>query len=56
MHRRQNTQEDTRYRVLAILEKQPTISQRQLASALGISLGAVNYSVEIKLADPLILP
>jgi EPS-associated MarR family transcriptional regulator len=38
-------QEDTRFRVLALLEKSPDISQRDLAKALGISLGGVNYSL-----------
>ena len=38
-------QEDTHFRVLALLEKNPDISQRDLAKALGISLGGVNYSL-----------
>ena len=38
-------QEDTHFRVLALLEKSPDISQRDLAKALGISLGGVNYSL-----------
>ena len=38
-------QEDTHFRVLALLEKNPDISQRELAKDLGISLGAVNYSL-----------
>jgi len=35
--------ENVRFRVLRILEKNPDLSQRQIASALGVSLGAVNY-------------
>ena len=38
-------QEDTHFRVLAILERNPDISQRELAKALGISLGGVNYAL-----------
>ena len=38
-------QEDTHYRVLALLERSPDISQRELAKELGISLGGVNYSL-----------
>ena len=38
-------QEDTHYRVLALLERSPDISQREMAKELGISLGGVNYSL-----------
>ena len=38
-------QEDTRFRVLALLEKTPDISQRKLAKQLGVSLGGINYSL-----------
>jgi EPS-associated MarR family transcriptional regulator len=38
-------QEDTHFRVLALLERNPDISQRDLAKALGVSLGGVNYSL-----------
>lgn len=38
-------QEDTHFRVLAMLEKNPDISQRDLAKALGVSLGGVNYAL-----------
>jgi EPS-associated MarR family transcriptional regulator len=38
-------QEDTHFRVLALLEKTPDISQRELAKQLGVSLGGVNYSL-----------
>ena len=37
--------EDTHYRVLALLERSPDISQRELARELGISLGGVNYAL-----------
>ena len=34
---------DTNYHVLNLIEQNPELSQRQLASELGISLGKVNY-------------
>jgi EPS-associated MarR family transcriptional regulator len=46
MTRTQSTKDDIRYRVLALLEKQPAMSQRELARALGISLGGVNYCLK----------
>ena len=33
------------YRVLAMVEANPTITQRALAAALGVSLGRVNYGL-----------
>jgi len=38
-----NSKEDTRFRVLRLLQETPDITQRQIAEALGISLGGVNY-------------
>ena len=35
--------EDTRFRVLRLLEDQPDLTQREIAKQLGISLGGVNY-------------
>lgn len=35
--------DDLRYRLLRLIEDNPNLSQRQLASSLGISLGKVNY-------------
>ncbi len=35
--------DDVRFRVLRVLEDQPDLSQRQIASELGVSVGAVNY-------------
>ena len=37
--------EDTHYRVFKILEANPDISQRELADALGVSLGKANYCI-----------
>ena len=38
-------QEDTHFRVLALIEKNPELSQRDLAKELGVSLGGVNYAL-----------
>jgi EPS-associated MarR family transcriptional regulator len=35
--------DDVRFRVLRVLQSDPGLSQRQIAVALGVSLGAVNY-------------
>lgn len=35
--------DDVRFRVLRILQDSPDLSQRQIAGALGVSVGAVNY-------------
>lgn len=37
------TPDDIHFRVMRLIERNPELSQRQLADALGISLGAVNY-------------
>ncbi len=37
------TADETHYRIFRLIEAQPDITQRQLAQALGISLGKVNY-------------
>lgn len=38
--------EDTHLKVLKLLEQNPRITQRQLASELGFSLGKVNYCLK----------
>ncbi len=35
--------DEIHYRIFKLIEAQPEISQRQLAKALGVSLGKVNY-------------
>ena len=35
--------DDTRFRLLRLLEDQPDLSQREISKELGLSLGAVNY-------------
>lgn len=37
------TAEETHYRIIKLIEARPDITQRQLAQALGISLGKINY-------------
>jgi len=39
----QQQQEDIRFRVLRLLQGDPNCSQRDIAKALGVSLGGVNY-------------
>ena len=38
-------EDQTRYHILRLLERNPQISQRQLANELGMSLGKTNYCV-----------
>jgi EPS-associated MarR family transcriptional regulator len=37
---------DVHFRVLYLLEEQPSLTQRELAEKLGISLGGVNYCLK----------
>lgn len=46
--------DETRYKLLKLLENNPNISQRQLADALGISLGKVNYCLKALIEKGLI--
>ncbi len=39
-------QDDTRFRVLRLIEENPEMSQRQIADELGVSLGGVNYCLK----------
>lgn len=41
--RKAQLQEDTRFRVLRLLEENPEMSQRELAEAVGISTGSAHY-------------
>jgi len=38
--------DETRYRILKLLESEPHASQRRIADELGISLGRVNFCVQ----------
>jgi EPS-associated MarR family transcriptional regulator len=41
--RRAKLQEDTSFRLMQLLHDNPHISQREMAKALGISFGGINY-------------
>ncbi|MBO6867997.1 MAG: MarR family EPS-associated transcriptional regulator [Thalassococcus sp.] len=41
--KRTKVQEDTHFRVLRILQKNPNMSQRDLASSVGVSVGGIHY-------------
>ena len=41
--RRTNLQEDTHFRVLRLLQENPEMSQRELAAAVGVSVGGMHY-------------
>jgi len=38
--------EETHYHVLKLIEKNPSITQRELASELGVSVGKANYCMK----------
>jgi len=46
MNRRAKTQEDTKFRVMRLLEENPDLTQRELAEKLGISVGGLNYCLK----------
>ena len=46
--------EQTRYRLLKLLEENPELSQRQLAEALGVSVGKVNFCLHALLERGLV--
>ena len=46
--------DDAHYKVLKIIEQHPTISQRELAGELGVSLGKTNYCLKALLEKGLI--
>ena len=41
--KRSKLQEDTHFRVLRLLQENPEMSQRELAAAVGVSVGGVHY-------------
>ncbi|HEY8608880.1 MAG TPA: MarR family EPS-associated transcriptional regulator [Noviherbaspirillum sp.] len=49
-----NQQEDIRFRLLRMLQENPNLSQRDLAEALGVSLGKANYCLQSLLEKGLI--
>ena len=52
--RQTRQQEDTRFRLMQILHAKPDISQREMAKALGISFGGVNYCLNALIAKGLV--
>ena len=46
--------EDTRFRVLRLLEENPEISQRELAATVGISVGSAHYVIKALLERGLV--
>jgi len=44
--RQAKLQEDTYFRVMRILQKNPDLTQRELAERLGISVGGLNYCLK----------
>ena len=44
--RQARLQEDTDFRILRLLQAQPDLSQRELATHLGLSLGGLNYCLK----------
>lgn len=49
-----DSKEDTQFRVLRLLQESPDITQRQVAEALGISLGGANYCLRALVSKGLI--
>lgn len=47
-------QEDVRFRILRLLQENPQLTQRELAEALGVSLGKANFCVRALLDKGLI--
>jgi EPS-associated MarR family transcriptional regulator len=46
MNQRSRTrQEDSHFRILRLLQEEPTLTQRELSERLGISLGRLNYCI-----------
>lgn len=41
--KRAKLQEDTHFRVLRLLQENPEMSQRELAAAVGVSVGGIHY-------------
>ena len=46
--------EELHYRIIKLIEQNPEISQRQLAKAMGVSLGKANYCIKAVLEKGLI--
>jgi EPS-associated MarR family transcriptional regulator len=45
LNNREKIQEEARFKILRLLHENPELTQRELGERVGISLGAVNYSL-----------
>ncbi len=45
LKKREKIQEEARFKILRLLHENPELTQRELGERVGISLGAVNYSL-----------
>ena len=45
-NRQENKREDLDFRILSLLQENPNITQREIAGAVGISLGSINYCLK----------
>lgn len=45
--KRTKLQEDTHFRVLRLLQENPEMSQRELAAAVGVSVGGMHYVLNV---------
>lgn len=45
-NKQEQTQEDTHFRVMHLLEANPDLTQRELAKRLGVSVGRMNYCLK----------
>ena len=52
--RRAKLQEDTNFRLMQLLEDNPRMSQREMAKALGISFGGINYCLNALIGKGLV--
>ena len=46
--------DESRYKILRLLEKDPQLSQRALASQLGVSVGKVNFCLQLLIEKGLV--
>jgi EPS-associated MarR family transcriptional regulator len=52
--RRAKLQEDTNFRLMQLLQDNPHLSQREMAKALGLSFGGINYCLNALIAKGLV--
>ena len=52
--RRAKLQEDTNFRLMQLLHDNPHLSQREMAKALGLSFGGINYCLNALFAKGLV--